>query len=103
MNKRWVVAPVEPELSATLADSLSLPVPLVQVLVNRGFRDVESAQNFLHPQLRHLGDPFEFPDMARAVDRILAAIDQKERISIYGDYDVDGVTSSALLVLVLRA
>ena len=103
MNKRWAIAKVEPAQSETLARVLDIPVPLAQVLVNRGFRDEESARQFLNPQLRQLSDPFELPDMAAAVDRVLAAIDRRERILIYGDYDVDGVTSTALLWRVLHA
>lgn len=103
MNKRWAIAEVEPAQSQTLARALDIPVPLAQVLVNRGFRDEESARQFLTPQLRQLSDPFELPDMAAAVDRVLAAIDRRERIIIYGDYDVDGVTSAALLWRVLHA
>ena len=86
-----------------LACQLSLPVPLAQALVNRGYRDEAAAQRFLQSQLRQLTDPFDLPDMLPAVERILAAIRQHERIVIYGDYDVDGVTSSALLVNVLHA
>ena len=86
-----------------LAQQLGVPVPLAQVLVNRGYRDAAAAQQFLKPQLRQLTDPFNLPDMAQAVDRIRIALHQQERIVIYGDYDVDGVTSSALLVTVLRA
>jgi single-stranded-DNA-specific exonuclease len=101
--KRWVIASSEPALSEALARELHLALPLAQVLVNRGFRDADRASQFLNPQLRQLGDPFELPGMDRAVDRIHRAIENKERIVIYGDYDVDGVTSSALLQLVLRA
>jgi single-stranded-DNA-specific exonuclease len=101
MTKRWIIAPADPA-TGPLAAALGLPPPLAQVLVNRGFQDAESAEKFLNPQLRHLTDPFELPDMAAAVDRILSGIEQKQRIVIYGDYDVDGVTSSALLIRVLR-
>ena len=100
--KRWVIAPSEPALTETLARELHLALPLAQVLANRGFRDAAAAAQFLNPQLRQLGDPFDLPGMDRAVDRILHAIKDQERIVIYGDYDVDGVTSSALLQLVLR-
>jgi single-stranded-DNA-specific exonuclease len=101
--KRWVIAKPEPALAEALAGELHLAVALAQVLLNRGYGDADKASQFLNPQLRQLGDPFDLPDMAAAVDRILAAIEQKERVTIYGDYDVDGVTSSALLQLVLRA
>jgi len=103
VNKLWVIAPPEPAGRDHLARQLDLPAALAQVLVNRGYRDEAAARRFLQPQLRQLTDPFALPDMARAVDRILAAIKHRERIVIYGDYDVDGVTASALLVNVLRA
>jgi len=103
MNTRWVIAEPKPALVETLTRELRIPPPLAQVLVNRGFQDAEYAEKFLNPKLRHLTDPFELPDMAAAVDRILSGIEQKQRIVIYGDYDVDGVTSSALLIRVLRA
>ncbi|MGA2138015.1 MAG: single-stranded-DNA-specific exonuclease RecJ [Verrucomicrobiia bacterium] len=103
MTKRWVIAEPEPALTQTLARELRLAGPLAQVLANRGYRDAETASRFLNPQLRQLGDPFDLPEMTLAVDRILAAIKKKERIVIYGDYDVDGVTSSALLQRVLHA
>ncbi len=102
MNKRWVIAPSEPALTETLARALSVPLPLAQALVNRGLRDAPSAERFLHPALRQLTDPFALPDMAPAVDRLLAALEKQERIVIYGDYDVDGVTSTALLLRVLQ-
>ena len=103
MNKRWIIAPPEPALSRTLASKLQIPVVIAQVLVNRGIRDPDSAQRFLNPQLRGLRDPFELTTMAAAVERVHAAIASRERIVIYGDYDVDGVTSSALLTRVLQA
>ena len=102
MNKRWVIAKADPALTNALARELSLPTVLAQVLVNRGFSRADAAGKFLKPQLRQLGDPFELPDMSAAVERILVAIAKKQRISIYGDYDVDGVTSSALLKMVLH-
>lgn len=98
MNRRWFIAPVEPALQQTLARELSLPVAIAQVLINRGHRDPSGARTFLNPQLRQLNDPFKLPDMEAAVERIRAG----GRIVIYGDYDVDGVTSSALLTRVLR-
>ena len=103
MSKRWIIATPDPAATETLAWSLKLPPAIAGVLVNRGYRDADVARAFLNPQLRQLRDPFELPDMEPAVDRVLAAIAGKQRIVIYGDYDVDGVTSSALLYRVLRA
>jgi single-stranded-DNA-specific exonuclease len=102
VDNRWLIAPVEPAVTETLVRELSVPVTIAQVLANRGFRDVTAARAFLQPQLRQLRDPFELPDMAVAVDRLRAAISRREKIVIYGDYDVDGVTSGALLLRVLR-
>ncbi len=98
MNLRWVIALPDPA-----AETLGLPPPLAQVLWQRGVRDAAAARQFLRPQLRDLRDPFELPAMSAAVDRILAALAAGERIVIYGDYDVDGITASALLTRVLRA
>lgn len=102
VTKRWLIAASNPVTAGRLAESLKLPVPLAQALLNRGYQDVESAQRFLNPRLRDLEDPFALPDMAVAVERVWSAVRQGERIVIYGDYDVDGVTASALLTLVLR-
>jgi single-stranded-DNA-specific exonuclease len=103
VNKRWVIATPDPAAAEALARDLPINKPLASVLANRGFCDVDAAQRYLNPQLRQLADPFALPDMKLAVDRVLAAIDKRQPIVIYGDYDVDGVTSSALLLRVLRA
>ncbi len=100
--KRWIIAAADPA-AAALARDLRLPPPLAQTLINRGYRDAPAARQFLNPRLQQLADPFELPDMAVAVERVRIAIAGKERIVIYGDYDVDGITSSALLTRVLRA
>jgi single-stranded-DNA-specific exonuclease len=76
---------------------------VAELLVRRGRAAPEEAQRFLEPRLKELGDPFTLPDMAAAVDRMILALDRRERIVLYGDYDVDGVTSLALLTRVLRA
>ncbi len=68
-----------------------------RILLNRGINDIESAQTFLNPSIVKLFDPFKLKDMDKAVERIERAISSKERITIYGDYDVDGMTSCAVL------
>src|SRR5262249_12367164 len=75
----------------------------VRLLSLRGYTNENAARNFLEPRLADLGDPFALPGMKEAVDRIFKAIDQQERITLYGDYDVDGVTSLTLITLILRA
>jgi len=74
-----------------------------ELLVGRGFGSPAAAETYLQPRLKSLSDPMLLPAMPAAVERLLAAIDRKERIALYGDYDVDGVTSLALLARVLRA
>lgn len=103
MNQRWILASPDPVATDSLARALQIPRAIAGILVARGYRDAEAARQFLAPQLRQLRDPFELPDMKPATDRVLAAIAGQQRIVIYGDYDVDGVTSSALLTRVLRA
>ena len=67
------------------------------LLYNRGITDYESAQRFLNPSLEHITDPFRIPDMKRAATRLLRSIYANERIMIYGDYDVDGITGTATM------
>ena len=71
--------------------------------MRKGFASAEDVENFLRPRLKCLSDPFLLPNMEAAVTRILAALDRQERVVIFGDYDVDGVTSLALLVEAFRA
>ncbi|PYK08943.1 MAG: single-stranded-DNA-specific exonuclease RecJ [Verrucomicrobia bacterium] len=76
---------------------------VARLLLRKGFHSLEEVENFLRPRLRSLSDPFLLPEMRAAVSRILAALDSQERIVLFGDYDVDGVTSLALLDEMLRA
>ena len=76
---------------------------VAQCLVRRGLSEAETATRFLQPRLRTLSDPFLLPAMDAAVTRVLAAVEKRERIVLYGDYDVDGVTSLTLLTRLLRA
>lgn len=104
MQKRWIFPNPEKDLVVQkLARELDLPDFLARVLVRNGFTAPESATDFLQPKLRQLEDPFLLPDMEAAVDRTLLAIQRNERIALYGDYDVDGVASLALLKRVLTA
>jgi single-stranded-DNA-specific exonuclease len=87
----------------TLATELGLPLSLLRLLDRRGFQDAAGIRSFLWPRLRELSDPFLLTGMRPAVERIFQAIDRRERIVLYGDYDVDGITSLTLLSRVLRA
>jgi single-stranded-DNA-specific exonuclease len=101
MKFRWTVAPPQPLLTGQLANALKISPLLAQCLVNRGFSELEHIANFLQPRLKNLADPFLLPNMAAAVDRLFQARDRQEALVIFGDYDVDGVTSTTLLVEVL--
>jgi single-stranded-DNA-specific exonuclease len=103
MKFRWSLAPPQPLLAGQLAAQLKIPPLLAQCLLNRGFSEPSAIDNFLSPRLKNLADPFLLPNMAVAVGRLLHARDQNESLVIFGDYDVDGVTSTALLVEVLRS
>ena len=81
-----------------LARTLGIPDITARVLLARGFDDPDLAKLHLRPDLSALGDPFEFTSMQRAVDRIKQAIRDGERLMIHGDYDVDGITGTVLLV-----
>ena len=103
MKFRWTLAPPQPLLARQLASRLKISPLLAQCLLNRGFSEPAAIDNFLAPRLKDLADPFLLPNMAAAVGRLFHAREQNEPLVIFGDYDVDGVTSTALLVEVLRA
>ncbi len=101
---RWVLAPPPDQAAAVaLASALALPMPLAQLLVARGHAADASARRYLRPDLEHLADPLLMADMQVAVDRLSAAITKGEMILVHGDYDVDGISSTALMTRSLRA
>jgi single-stranded-DNA-specific exonuclease len=103
VEKRWIIATTDREPNA------AIPWPeicglrcIAELLKRKGFTSTEEVNAFLQPRLSSLSDPFLLPNMAAAVTRILCAIDNRECIVLFGDYDVDGVTSLALLAEMLR-
>lgn len=100
---RWVVAvAADTDLVQRLVTELLLPEPLCRLLVGRGYADPEIAKQYLRPRLEQLGAPSLLFDLPRAVDRIATAVQRGETIFVHGDYDVDGMSSTALLTRVLR-
>lgn len=97
MQKRWELTEYDVTEATELHQQLKIHPIFCQLLVQRGINTFESAKHFFRPQLSHLHDPFLMKDMEKAIQRIGEAIIKKERILIYGDYDVDGITSVALL------
>src|SRR5688572_11625265 len=102
MKFRWNIAPPQPLLAETLARDMRISPLLAQCLVNRELSDPDCIARFLEPRLKNLADPFLLPNMALAVDRLFHARANGESIVVFGDYDVDGVTATALLTEVLR-
>ena len=99
----WIIADnTQSEKVHELSETLNIPLVIGRILLNRGIRNMEEARRFFKPDWKDLHDPFLMKDMDRAVDRIIRAFKQKERILIYGDYDVDGITSVSLLYLFLK-
>ncbi len=103
MLTQWQVADLDPATQAGLTAELSLSPLLCQVLINRGITDAAAARTFLTPSLHDLHDPFQLLGMDTAVRRIVAAVQQGEQMAVYGDYDVDGVTATALLMTFFEA
>jgi len=88
--------------SQEIARSLSIPSALAEILVNRGIRSADEARRFLSPRLEDLTSPFLLRDMEKAARRIYRAITDREKVLVYGDYDVDGITASVLVRNLLR-
>jgi single-stranded-DNA-specific exonuclease len=98
----WQVAPeIDAALQRTLQSQLELPPLALRLLVNRGLSEIGEISRFLHPSISDLYDPFLMLNMDRAAARVLEALRRRERIMVYGDYDVDGITAVALLYLVI--
>ncbi len=98
MDKRWVQKKMPPAHQVkALGESINVNPYLATILVQRGILDFDGARNFFRPSLSQLHDPFLMKDMDVAVDRLKQAVDQGEKILIYGDYDVDGTTAVALV------
>jgi len=104
VQHRWILAPREElNVGAIGWSEICGSECIARLLLRKGFHSLEEVENFLRPRLSSLSDPFLLPEMRAAVSRILAALDRHERIVLFGDYDVDGVTSLALLDEMLRA
>jgi single-stranded-DNA-specific exonuclease len=95
--RRWNLARPDPASAADLAARLKTSPLLAQVLLNRGLREPQECNDFLRPSLRAMHDPALLPNLTRAAERIARAVRDREKIVIYGDYDVDGITATAIL------
>jgi single-stranded-DNA-specific exonuclease len=104
MRRRWSLRPSQPDTEAVLSRELGVAPLLARLLVARGITDAAAATAFLDARLSaHLRSPMLFRQMPAAADRVVAALRTGERIGIYGDYDVDGISGSAILIRFFRA
>ena len=101
MNTRWVLHDEHPQVPRMM-EQINVPRVIAQILLNRGVSTFDDARFFLKPTLDDLHNPFLMEDMDLAVERIAAAIEQKEHIMVFGDYDVDGTTATTLLYLTIK-
>lgn len=103
MEKKWLLREGGDEsVVTTLATEMAVPATIANLMVQRGITKKKQAEEFFNPSLKSLHDPFLMKDMNRAVDRISTAIARNEKILVYGDYDVDGTTSVAMMYAFLR-
>lgn len=98
----WQIREREREVARKIAPILDLHPVAAEILLQRGIKEKAAMQRFLYPDLSHLHDPWLLPDMPAAVARIRLAIEKQQHVAIYGDYDVDGLTATALLMRYLR-
>jgi single-stranded-DNA-specific exonuclease len=97
MEKRWKILQADKSKTEALQQSLKINPALCSILIERGFDDFIKAKHYFRPELSDLHDPWIMKDMDKAVNRILAAFEKKEKILVFGDYDVDGTTSVACM------
>ncbi|HEY5371461.1 MAG TPA: single-stranded-DNA-specific exonuclease RecJ [Hanamia sp.] len=102
MQKRWKIIEADINKTDSLHKSLVVSLSLCNILVQRGIDTFDKAKDYFRPQLSHLHDPFLMKDMEKAVERILFAIKNNQKILVFGDYDVDGTTSVAIMYRFLK-
>src|SRR5215471_20091879 len=93
----WIYPEIDPDWHKTIVKEFNIHPVTAHILASRNFESLEEIHEFLYAKLPNLLDPQLFPDMDKAVDRVLEALKTKEHILVYGDNDVDGITAAALL------
>jgi single-stranded-DNA-specific exonuclease len=102
MPKRWRIATYDPDRVSELQRSAGIPAVVAQLLLGRGIENADAARQFLEARLSELRDPEELPGATQAADILYQAVRDNRRIVIYGDYDADGMTATAILLGCLR-
>lgn len=101
-SKKWTFKEYDKEAADAIAEALSLSHVTAVLLTERGCTDKKSALSFINKENTAIHDPFLLPDMEKAVTRLVKAVENNEKTAVYGDYDVDGITGTSLLVMFLR-
>ncbi|MBI5076693.1 MAG: DHH family phosphoesterase [Nitrospirae bacterium] len=102
MHRRWLLNKTNAEFISYLSRAASISPVFSQILINRGIKTAAEVQDFLHPRVTGLSDPFDLHNVRPAIERIKAARKQGERVFVHGDYDADGLTATAIMVSALR-
>ena len=102
MNKKWQIYETDEAKVKELQEKYKLNKLLATILVNRNLQEEEQIRLFLHPNRKDFHNPFLIEDMEKSVERIIKAIKNQEKVIIYGDYDVDGITSITVLKSFLK-
>jgi single-stranded-DNA-specific exonuclease len=98
-SRQYAVSEIEEQkIIKSLEDSLGVPNLIAKILLSRGIVSPDDGRTFLYPKLEDLSDPFLLPDIERGVERTVEAVMRKEKICLYGDYDADGIASTALMM-----
>lgn len=97
MNKKWELNEANDALINKISEEFNVSKLVANIIANKGLTNSDEIEVFLHPRRTDFHDPFMMPDMEKAVDRVVKAIETHEKVAIYGDYDVDGITSSTVL------
>ncbi|MCJ7833020.1 MAG: single-stranded-DNA-specific exonuclease RecJ, partial [Deltaproteobacteria bacterium] len=101
-DMEWNILPSDPVKAGHLAEALNLPLLVARILINRGLYLSEQVEDFFSTTLLRLPQPYLMKDMDKAVNRILKALQRRERVAVFGDYDADGVTATAVLLRFLK-
>lgn len=102
MERRWKILPVNKQKSDLLKESLRISAVICDILVQRGIETFEQSKKYFRPGLNELHDPWLMKDMEKAVERIIRAVNNNEKILVFGDYDVDGTTAVACMYRFLK-
>lgn len=102
-DKAWIFSPIDSDLRDQIKKALNYPNAFIEALLRRGFQQKEHIEEYLAPRLANLHSPIDMADLDRALNRIIEAITRYEIIGVFGDYDVDGVSSAALVADYLKA